>query len=134
MSAPDHVYSVYIKASPDRVWRAITDGVETERYYYGTHVDSDWSKGGRIVYLYPDGTTAADGEVLDVDPGRFVGCRSTPAGIRRPRPAGPVTMLWDIEPPGRRRLEADRDDERPRRRDEDRRASSPAASSTSSRA
>src|SRR6476620_1886317 len=72
MSAPDHVYSVDIKAAPDRVWRAITDGVETEQDYYGTHVDSDWSKGGRIVYLYPDGTTAADGEVLDVDPGRFV--------------------------------------------------------------
>ena len=50
MTAPDHVYSVYIKAAPDRVWRAITDGVETEQYYYGTRVDSDWSKGGRIVY------------------------------------------------------------------------------------
>ena len=66
MSAPDHVYSVYIKASPDRVWRAITDGVETEQYYYGTRVDSDWSKGGRIVYAYPDGSVAADGEVLDL--------------------------------------------------------------------
>ena len=72
MSAPDHVYSVYIKASPDRVWRAITDGVETEQYYYGTKVSSDWSKGGRIVYEYPDGSVAADGEVLDIDPGRFV--------------------------------------------------------------
>ena len=53
MTAPDHVYSVYIKAAPDRVWRAITDGVETEQYYYGTRVDSDWSKGGRIVYAVP---------------------------------------------------------------------------------
>ena len=31
MSSPDHVYAVYIKAAPDRVWRAITDGVETEQ-------------------------------------------------------------------------------------------------------
>src|SRR5688500_11077726 len=55
MSTPDHVYSVYIKASSDRVWRAITDGVETEQYYFGTRVSSDWSKGSRIVYEYPDG-------------------------------------------------------------------------------
>src|SRR5512134_1205793 len=34
----DHVYSTYIKASPERVWRAITDGDETARYYYGTRV------------------------------------------------------------------------------------------------
>jgi len=98
MSAPDHVYSVYIKASPDRVWRAITDGVETEQYYYGTHVDSDWSKGGRIVYLYPDGTTAADGEVLDVDPGRFVRMSFHARWDPEAEAGGPVTMLWDIEP------------------------------------
>ena len=46
MLAPDHVYSVLIRATPDRIWRAITDGMETERYYFGTRVDSDWSVGG----------------------------------------------------------------------------------------
>ena len=56
MSTIDHVYSVFIKAAPDRVWRAITDGVETEQYYFGTRVNSDWSKGGRIVYEYTDGS------------------------------------------------------------------------------
>src|SRR3954466_10579725 len=59
MLAPDHVYSVLIRADPERIWRAITDGVETERYYYNTRVDSDWTVGGRIVYAYPDGSTAA---------------------------------------------------------------------------
>ena len=74
------------------VWRAITDGVETEQYYYGTRVDSDWSKGGRIVYAYPDGSVAADGEVLDIDPASSFGCRSMPAGTRSSKLAGPVTM------------------------------------------
>jgi uncharacterized protein YndB with AHSA1/START domain len=98
MSAPDHVYSVYIKASPDRVWRAITDGVETEQYYYGTRVDSDWSKGGRIVYAYPDGSTAADGEVLDIEPGKFVRMTFLAHWDPEYKAAGPVTMTWDIEP------------------------------------
>ena len=45
MEPVDHVYSVYIKASPDRVWRAITDGDDTARYYFGTRVASSWESG-----------------------------------------------------------------------------------------
>src|SRR3954470_11289991 len=72
MLAPDHVYSVLIRATPDRIWRAITDGLETERYYFGTRVDSDWSVGGRVTYAYPDGSIAADGEILEIDPPNLV--------------------------------------------------------------
>ena len=100
MLAPDHVYSVLIKAAPDRIWRAITDGVETERYYYGTRVDSDWSKGGRIVYAYPDGSVAADGEVLDIDPGRSVTMTFHPRWSPEIEAEGPVRMTWAIEPAG----------------------------------
>ncbi|HEX2625409.1 MAG TPA: SRPBCC domain-containing protein [Candidatus Limnocylindrales bacterium] len=66
--APEHVYSIYINAEPERVWRAITDGAETEQYYFGTIVKSDWKVGSRVSYDYPDGTVAADGEVLACDP------------------------------------------------------------------
>jgi uncharacterized protein YndB with AHSA1/START domain len=98
MSSPDHVYAVYIKAAPDRVWRAITDGVETEQYYYGTRVNSDWSKGGRIVYEYPDGSVAADGEVLEIEPGRIVTMSFHAHWDPEVEAAGPVRMTWEIEP------------------------------------
>jgi uncharacterized protein YndB with AHSA1/START domain len=98
MSTLDHVYSVYIKADPDRVWRAITDGVETEKYYYGTRVNSDWSKGGRIVYEYPDGSIAADGEVLDIDPGRLVTMSFHAHWDPEVEAAGPVRMTWEVAP------------------------------------
>jgi uncharacterized protein YndB with AHSA1/START domain len=98
MLAPDHVYSVVIRATPDRIWRAITDGVETERYYYGTRVSSDWSKGGRIVYEYPDGTVAADGEVLDIEPGRRVTMSFHPRWSPEVDAEGPARMTWEVEP------------------------------------
>ena len=47
MDTFDHIYSVYIKAPPDRVWQAITDGDDTVRYYYGTRVASDWTRARR---------------------------------------------------------------------------------------
>ena len=100
MLAPDHVYSVYVKANADRVWRAITDGVETERYYYGTRVGSDWTPGSRIVYKYPDGSIAADGEVLEVDPPRRLAMTFHARWDPEIEAEGPVRMTWEIEPAG----------------------------------
>ena len=100
MLAPDHVYSILIRATPDRVWRAITDGVETEQYYYGTRVDSDWTVGGRITYAYPDGSVAADGEVIEIDPGRRVLMTFHARWSPEIEAEGPVRMAWEIEPTG----------------------------------
>src|SRR5829696_2540866 len=100
MFAPDHVYSVMIRATPDRIWKAITDGVETERYYYGTRVDSDWSVGGRIVYSYPDGSVAADGEVVEIEPERRVLMTFHAHWSPDIEAEGPVQMSWEIEPAG----------------------------------
>ena len=100
MLAPDHVYSVLIRATPERIWRAITDGVETERYYYNTRVDSDWSVGGRVVYAYPDGSVAADGEVVEIEPGRRVLMTFHPRWSPEIEAEGPVRMSWEVEPAG----------------------------------
>jgi DNA-binding transcriptional ArsR family regulator len=80
MATPDHVYSVYIKAAPDRIWRAITDGIETERYYYGTRVASDW--------------------ILEIDPGRLVTMSFHARWDPEIEAEGPVRMTWAIEPAG----------------------------------
>ena len=100
MLAPDHVYSVLIRATPDRIWQAITDGLETERYYFNTRVDSDWSIGGKVVYAYADGTVAADGEVLEIDPGRRVAMTFHAHWSPEIDAEGPVRMSWEVEPAG----------------------------------
>ncbi len=96
--APDHVYAVYVRATPDRVWQAITDGDETVRYYYGTRVASDWAPGSPITYAYPDGSIAADGEVVELDrPNRLVmtfHARWDP----EIEAEGSVRMTWELEP------------------------------------
>jgi len=71
------VYRVYIKATPDAIWDAITKPEWTERYGYCGRVDYDLRPGG----TYTGYTTAAmrsmgasdvatDGEVVEVDPPR----------------------------------------------------------------
>jgi uncharacterized protein YndB with AHSA1/START domain/DNA-binding transcriptional ArsR family regulator len=97
-SVPDHVYSVFIRAEPERIWNAITDGVETQQYYYGTRVGSEWTPGARIVYEYPDGSVAADGEVLEIDPPRRLAMTFLARWDPELEAEGPVRMTWEIEP------------------------------------
>jgi DNA-binding transcriptional ArsR family regulator/uncharacterized protein YndB with AHSA1/START domain len=99
-TAPQHVYSVFIRTTPDALWRAITDGDETVRYYYGTRVVSEWRPGSSITYEYPDGTTAADGEVLEIDPGRRVLMTFQARWDPEVEAEGPVRQAWEIEPAG----------------------------------
>jgi uncharacterized protein YndB with AHSA1/START domain len=98
MGTINHVYNIYIKASPERVWDAITDGDDTVRYYYGTRVASDWAKGSSLTYAYEDGSIAADGEVLDIEPGKSVTMSFHPRWSPDIAAEGPVRMTWSIEP------------------------------------
>jgi uncharacterized protein YndB with AHSA1/START domain len=97
MESIDHVYTVFIKAAPERVWRAITDGDDTIRYYYGTRVASEWAAGSPIRYTYPDGSVAADGEVLAIEPGRSVTMAFHPRWSPEIDAEGPVRMTWAVE-------------------------------------
>jgi uncharacterized protein YndB with AHSA1/START domain len=98
MPAPQHVYSVHIKTTPAELWRALTDGDQTVRYYYGTRVASDWRVGSQLEYLYSDGTVAADGEVLEVDPPRRLATTLHARWDPEIEAEGPVRQVWEIEP------------------------------------
>jgi len=98
MDTPRHVYRVYVRSTPERLWNAIVNGQQTELYYYGTRVESTWEVGASLTYRYPDGSTAADGSVLEIEPGK----RLTMSFHARWDPdieaEGPVRMVWEIEP------------------------------------
>ena len=91
MDTVDHVYVIEIKASPERVWRAITDGDDTVRYYFDTRVASDWTPGSSSTYAYEDGSIAADGAVIEIDagPSRRHGLPPALGPDRRPTRPGP---------------------------------------------
>lgn len=69
MTAPRHVYEIYIQAPPERVWQAITDPELTRQYYYGTGVYSDWKPGSPFRYTGEDGEgDSIVGEIVEIDP------------------------------------------------------------------
>lgn len=65
---PAHVYQMFINVEPTVVFNALIDGEMTKQYFYGTTVESDWEVGSEIRYVNGDGSLAADGEVIAIDP------------------------------------------------------------------
>jgi uncharacterized protein YndB with AHSA1/START domain len=71
------VYRVYIKATPQAVWDAITQPEWSQRYGYGGSVNYDLRAGGKYIAYTSDSMrqhgapdVAIDGEVVEVDPPR----------------------------------------------------------------
>jgi uncharacterized protein YndB with AHSA1/START domain len=93
------VYQVFIKASPEQIWDAITQPDWTEKYFYGSRASFDLRPGGRML-----GVAAADeskqlveGEVLESDPPRKL--VHTWRALYEPELAAeePSRVTWEIE-------------------------------------
>lgn len=100
MSRPDHVFRIYIRTTPEQLWRALTDGEMTRLYYMHATVQSDWSAGSAYQYLNPQGVALVDGRVLESDPPRRLvttfrpGWRTDDEGQRHTK------VTFEIEPIG----------------------------------
>jgi uncharacterized protein YndB with AHSA1/START domain/DNA-binding transcriptional ArsR family regulator len=64
---PEHVFAVWIRATPEQVWEAITTSDYTLKYYYASTVESDFRPGAPIVYRI-EGNPAIVGEVIESTP------------------------------------------------------------------
>ena len=97
MSKPVYVYQAYIAAEPKEVWKALTDGDYTVRYFYGTRVESDWAEGSPFRYLGPDGSVLADGDIIAIDPPHRLEHTFTPRWDPELEAEGAVREVWLVE-------------------------------------
>lgn len=89
-------YRVYVAASPDQAWQALTDPDQTEKYYFGSRVETDWRPGAGISHV-AGSRRVVEGEIVDVEEGRRLQTTFVPRfpgaeGI----PASNVT--WEVTP------------------------------------
>src|SRR5882672_6347460 len=76
-SVTTQIYRVYIKATPQAIWDAITKPEWTEKFGYGGRAEYDLRPGGKYRGLTSEGMramgageVAVDGEVIESDPPR----------------------------------------------------------------
>jgi uncharacterized protein YndB with AHSA1/START domain len=99
--APRHVYEVYIRTTPDKLWRALTDGEWTRKYFYGTTARSTWKAGAPLTYTGSDGKLMVEGKILEADPPRRL--VHTWSAVYDPETAKdtPSRVTWSIEAAGK---------------------------------
>jgi uncharacterized protein YndB with AHSA1/START domain len=93
------IYSVFIRATPEQVWDAITKPEFTTRYFHGTTIDSTFEPGSPYLSLAGDeGETVVDGEILESDPPRLL--KHTWRALYDPETAEEPhsRVTWEIEP------------------------------------
>jgi uncharacterized protein YndB with AHSA1/START domain len=62
------VYVTYIRTTPEKLWRALTEPEYTREIWVGTTQECAWKVGSEWKLLKPDGTVADSGEVLEIEP------------------------------------------------------------------
>lgn len=65
---PDTVYVIYIDATPEKVWQALTSAEFSRQYFFGFAVEMEPSIGGVFAVRAPDGSLHIDGKVIAYDP------------------------------------------------------------------
>ena len=92
------VYVTYLRATPDKVWEALTEPGFQRQYWFGMHIDSDFRAGSPWTLQFADGRIADEGEVLESEPPR----RLVISWRHRLRPElaaeGEARACFDIEP------------------------------------
>ena len=70
MDKPNFVYVTYIKASAEKVWKALTSSEFTQQYWFGIRFETDWRAGSNFVAQNSDASMGISGKVLEFDPPR----------------------------------------------------------------
>lgn len=95
----EKVFEIYIKTTPERLWRAITDPEQRARYNFGALVTSEWTAGSRYEGV-GGGRPIFEGENLEVDPPRRLVQSYRALWGEDVKTEGTSRVTWEIEPTG----------------------------------
>ncbi|HET6159913.1 MAG TPA: SRPBCC family protein [Dongiaceae bacterium] len=70
MARSTFVYVTYIRTTPEKLWRALTDAEFMKQYWFGNHCESQWTPGSSWKNVSSDGQIMDAGEIVEADPSR----------------------------------------------------------------
>jgi uncharacterized protein YndB with AHSA1/START domain len=97
---PAIVYTIYIKATAEKVWTALTSAEFTRQYFSGFAIELEQKVGGAFVVRAPDGSTHISGEVIECDPPRKLTITWNVNWPQLVEALGPTLVTYEIEDAG----------------------------------
>jgi uncharacterized protein YndB with AHSA1/START domain len=95
----EKIFEIYIKTTPELLWRAITDTELISKYTFGVVVNSDWTRGSRYEGG-GGGRILFEGENLEVDPPRRLVQSRRALWGDDVKAEGTSRITYEIEPVG----------------------------------
>jgi uncharacterized protein YndB with AHSA1/START domain len=97
---PATVYTIYIAATPEKVWQALTSAEFSRKYFFGNAVEVDPRVGGAYIVRAPDGALHISGEVIEYVPPRKLTVTFNVNWPELIEKLGPTLVSYEIEPAG----------------------------------
>lgn len=94
------VYVIYIRTTPEKLWKALIDPEFTRRFWNETWQDCEWKPGATWRLMIPDGRVADAGEVVEIEPQRRLVLRWRNEFMPELREEGYSRMTYEIEKKG----------------------------------
>jgi uncharacterized protein YndB with AHSA1/START domain len=97
---PAIVYTIYIAAAPEQVWKALTTAEFSRNYFSGFAIEAELRVGGAFIMRAPDGSEHISGEVIECDPPKRLTVTwnlNWPALVEK---LGPTLVTYEIEEAG----------------------------------
>ena len=97
---PAIVYTIYIAATPEKVWQALTSAEFSRKYFSGFAIEAELRVGGSFIARAPDGSVHIGGEVIECEPPKKLTVTwnvNWPALLEK---LGPTLVSYEIEPSG----------------------------------
>ena len=91
------VFEIFIKTTPEQLWKALIDPKLRAQYSFGVETHSDWTNGSSYTAAVPGVIDIAAGENLEVDPPNRLVQSFNALWSDEVKAQGPSRVTWEIE-------------------------------------
>src|SRR5436309_14862380 len=98
MKKDQFVYVTYIRTTPEKLWKALTEPDFTRKFWCNTAQESEWKPGSSWKIIAPDGMLTASGEALENEPPRRLVLKGRHEFSPELKPKGYSRLTYEQEP------------------------------------
>ncbi len=92
------IYVSYIRTTPEKLWKALTDAEFTKQYWFGMRSESEWRAGSPWKLVSQNGEVWDAGEVVEAKPPKRLVLRWHHQKKPELKAEGPTLCTMELEP------------------------------------
>ena len=100
MAKSTYVYVSYIRTTPQKLWKALTDAEFIQQYWFGMRCESEWRPGSSWRLVAGDGQVWDAGEIVEAEPPRRLVIRWQHMNKPELKAEGASLCTMELEPSG----------------------------------